>query len=716
MPRLLQRRAILCALSLWLVGATTQACAAIACMDRGGDALPADAYPVPVSRSRELQQLLDEHGRVRLDPAGDYRKAGTLTLRSDQAMFGVAGARVARLVVAPGTSGSIVSGIIPDALEFPPSALRTHDNCFERFAARSTPQQALVLRNAVVENNLFLDVGQVIVDTTIGGSVRNNRFIRTMVHGHSPAVQLLGRGATGADRNVFLWTNLLSAPGEAILVRGQRQANFVGLDAEDWNRNRLARNPSMLAATETETLRVFMAQGGDSKRAPDAYMDMDAGRVDLIGLVLYQAAQPAIRIRQGVKQFSSLLASSSRLIDESKDAAGWTAFADFTDRVDVRAAAAPAAVAGSPTAWNPPVFQPVPDPAGPDWRRRRLSARDSAPELQRLIDAQGIARLPPGVFFIASSLRLKSGQGIVGSGSGRTVIVAMSDDIDILVADDHVASPRPLSWVLADLALQGGRSGIRHDARGAGAGAQFVHTQLSHLVFSDMAQAGIVVDGIYGWDNNLLDDIAFLRMPVGIQQKPNPAYESAERSGNIAGANYMDKNLCYRCRFEDTGTGLELIAKRANNLNACVDCRFVRNRRSAVRLQYNGSTVLANCDFIGNGGDPVISSDQPVGVVGSRFVAGNAATMLGPQAVCESCRFEGSGSDVRIAARGARVFIVNSHSSGMPLGSHVSGLLADSIIPGVEPARLLGMSDGRHRVLVPGPPQPAEGLLVDWPP
>lgn len=562
-------------------------------MHRGGDALPADAFPLPVSQVAEFQQQLDAHGRIRLDPAGDYRRASGIVIRSGQAIFGAAGTRMGRLVVAPGTSGTIVSGVVPDALEFPPSPLRTHDNCFERFAARYTSQAALTLRNVVLENNLFLDSGRVVIDTSRGGRVRNNRFIRTQVHGHSPALQLLGSGADSADRNVFLWINILSAPGEAIDIRGQGQVNLVGLDAENWNVRGLASRPAMLTTERTGTLRAFMPQGGDAKSVPGPFMDVEAQQFELIGLRLYRAAYPAIRVQNRTGRHVNAPVGGPYLAAQGESSA---------------------------VPWEVPEFGAVADPAGPEWRIRRGMAPDDTARLQRMLDEQGIVRLPAGVFHISAPLRLRSGHGIVGAGAGRTAIVARTDDIDLIVGEEHLDEPSRSSLVLVDLTLQGGRAGIRHDARGSGPGAQYVHSFISHVVFRDMTQAGILVDGIYGWDNNLLDEVTFHRLPVGIMQLPNPAYISAEVSGNVPGTNYLDKNVCYRCRFEQVETGLWLVAKRANNLNACVSCRFITFSSTAIRLKHSGNTIIANSDFIGAGGRPVIESDLPVGLVSSRFL------------------------------------------------------------------------------------------------
>jgi hypothetical protein len=688
----------------------------IECMNRGGDALPADAYAVPVSRAAELQGLLAAHGQIRLDPAGDYRRATGITIRSGQAIFGAAGTRIGRLIVAPGTRGAIVSGVVPESLEFPPSTLVTRDNCFERFASRNAPQAPLTLRDVFVENNLFLDVGPVVVDTSRSGRVQGNRFIRMVVHGSSPALQLSGR-ESGGDRNVFLWSNFLSAVGDAIVVKRQAQVNFVGLDAEDWNQRGMGSNPAMLSVTRSGTVRAFMPQGGDSKARPNPFMDVEAQRFELVGMRLYRSGEPAIRLREPAATFISILASGQRVHEDSQAGSRLLAYPDWTDRVDLRGEfALPASEASiTATAWEAPVFEPIPAPAGVDWREQRKLAPDSAAELQRLIDQQGIAKLPAGIFFISQPLRLKRGQGIIGAGTSRTAIVAKSDDFDLIVGADEPGKSGPTSLVLIDLTLQGGRSGIRHDAHGSGSTAQYVYTHLSHVLFRDMTESGITIDGIYGWDNNLLDNLTFHRLPVGIRQVPNPAYISAEVSGNIPGVNYLDKNVCYRCRFEQVDTGLELIAKRANNLNACVNCRFADNRRGAIRLRYNGSTLIANSDFIGNGGDPVIASDQPVGIVSSRFHAGAGGSLLDTDAVCEACEFTAvASSRASIAKAGARVVLLNSRAHGIGIGGKVSGLLVDS--PVGTTARVLQLSGGRELPLLRGEPRPAPGLLVDWEP
>jgi hypothetical protein len=347
-----------------------------------------------------------------------------------------------------------------------------------------------------------------------------------------------------------------------------------------------------------------------------------------------------------------------------------------------------------------------------------VAAPDSRKLIQDLIDAQGVAIVPAGVYYLSGPLYLHNGQGIVGAGAGRTALVAKSSDVDLVASDDHLEDKHATSLSLIDITLQGGRAGIRHDEQGSGKGAQYNLMHISHVVIRDMSEAGIVISGIYGWDNNLIDNVVFLDSPVGILQLPNPKYISAQVSGDIAGMNYLDKNVFYRCRFERVGRGMDLVAKRANGLNACIECSFRENARGAMRLVNNLSTVIANSDFDDGGGDPVIESNFAVGIVGSRFKAGRETkSFLDTDAICEGCSFTGTGASKASIARGrARVVLMNTTSSNVEIGAEVSGLFLDTSFKGsaLVPARLAVLSAGREQVLVEGPPVPAPELLVDW--
>jgi len=237
------------------------------------------------------------------------------------------------------------------------------------------------------------------------------------------------------------------------------------------------------------------------------------------------------------------------------------------------------------------------------------------------------------------------------------------------------------------------------------------------VVIRDMAEAGISISGIYGWDNNLIDNVTFCRMPVGIKQTPSAWYVSSALNGDVEGMNYMDKNVFYRCQFDEVGIGMELTAKRANGLNTCIGCVFRHNRLAAMRLTWNVSTVVANSDFIENGGDPVIASNMPIGIVGSRFIDGPGKSFLDSDSICEGCRFRHAGNGITsVGHEGGRVLLVDSVSTGVPLGAVSRALLMNSSLR--ETGRLQAMvaeiSDGVSRAVVPGRSQPAEELLQQW--
>jgi hypothetical protein len=69
----------------------------------------------------------------------------------------------------------------------------------------------------------------------------------------------------------------------------------------------------------------------------------------------------------------------------------------------------------------------LPDPLGANWRTERVGKPDSTAYIQNLINTNGIAELPEGVFYISSTLlpidnAAIASKGIQGKGTGKTVI------------------------------------------------------------------------------------------------------------------------------------------------------------------------------------------------------------------------------------------------------------------------------------------------------
>lgn len=707
----------------------------VRCFTGGREAMPRDAYSLPVARASEIQQVLDQHRKVKLDPGADYAKrGGSIKLSSGQELYGIAGSKIAHVVVEDGATGVILQGVTTQGIHFLASRRVTRGNCFSRISG------PIIVKDAALEDNLFVDVTRtkLDIDTRGGGYLRNNRFIRVMTHSAYPALRMLGDPKRLSGGNVFLWLNILTPHGDGIVVDGQEDVTFVGLDAESWNWLNLAKKSAMMTVSDTGVLRIIAANGGDAKSSTGRYLDAGADEVQIFGTNIERVGDPAVVIQPQVKRLFTSNTQDLSFMDLAKAFSAKT----FTNgKADIvlrglnhhRATLAAQDVSelremfierkASRAAWQRSISDPIPDPAGSKWSEDLDKKPDSTAYLQGLVNSQGIARVPAGVYYISDSIKIRNGQGLIGEGAARTAIIAKRPTLDMIISDEHIVRPAPSTFTLADITLQGGRNGVRHDAAGAGPGAQFNLVFLSHVTFREMSEAGILISGIYGWDNNFIANVNFFRCKeAGIKQRASPLYFR----GDGPGMSYMDKNVFYRCQFVESGTGVDLHARRPNNLNAFIDCTFRNNVKSAASMTRNSSTIFANSEFINNGGDPVVISDKPTFFVNSYFHAGkNNVSMLPDQATCEGCVFEnGKAANTSIvetqrmlpslAVRAPRVFLYNSRSIDMSIGKIGSAILMNTLLPkdGSLNQQALSIHNGEVRVLVPGLPDPTGQFLI----
>ena len=711
--------------------ANQNASISVPCFDGRGDAMPRDAYPLPVARAYEIQDALDQHRKVKLDPGADYAKrGGVIRLASGQELYGISGSKVARVVVEGGATNVVLQGVATEGINFPASEKVTRGNCFYRITGPVT------IKDAKLEDNLFVDISntQLDIDTRRSGYLRNNRFIRVMTHATYPALRMLGDSSRLSGGNVFLWLNILTPHGDGVVIEGQDDVTFVGLDAESWNWSKRATNPAMMTVTNTGTLRIIAANGGDAKNSTGHYLDAGADEVQIYGTNIERIGDPAIILRPQARRFFASNIQNLSISDLARDAFRAKAFTGREPGMLVRGVN-PGQQAMSANdmsifrgmlvnrsmsgvAWERPVFAPIPDPAGPGWKVGINKKSDSTDYLQGLVNSQGVARVPAGIYYISKPIRIRAGQGLIGEGADRTVIIAKQPNIDIIIGDEHITKQAPYPFTLADITLQGGRNGIHHDTRGV----QFNRIVLSHVTFRDMSESGIFIDGIYGWDNNFIDNVNFYRCgESAVKQRVSPTYIR----GDDPGMSYMDKNVFYRCQFVESGHGVDLKARRANNLNAFVDSVFKGNTKSAATMTNNSSTVFANSDFINNGGNPIISNNKPTYFVNSYFRAvKNNVAMLPDDATCEGCVFEKGGSTVAtIVAEAAmvasvisdspKIFLYNSKSIDMPLGGFRTGILVNTFLAGDKPLnhQAAFIRNGDIYVLAPGLPKPSGQFL-----
>ncbi len=626
------------------------------CPQLAHSAFPKDAHYVPESEALQLNRLLESEKRIRLEPRGNYLKSPTVYLKTGYEIYGLGRTLLPKIIVRAGTRSALLSDVATETLIFEGADLATSNNCFNRI---STTHGAVQISDAKLENNLFTDVsGKIAIDTRRHGYIKDNLFIRTMVHSAFPAITIIGDPAKKSMNNLFVWTNILTPHGDGIIVDNQKDISFIGIDAEAWNWRDKAKRPGMMNVSNTDFLSVFMATGGNHRIKKARYFNLDAQNIFLQGTRIERQAIPGISLGPSVENILTVGAksvgmevksASTQVIEILKDEKALsTPFAESSASSIQRALELDKKRNNT---WMKPKLKSIPDPAGSGWKRALDKAPDSSEFIQSLVDSQGIARLEAKVYYIAKPIRLKDGQGIVGASADHTAIIAKSGEMDIIVGADHLDKPKTVRFVLADVTLQGGRNGINHSRSGSGGGAVYNKITVSHVTFREMSDACILLDSIHSWDNNFIDNVNFYKCKTGIKQRPDPLYIR----GNRPGMTFMDKNVFYRCQFEECETGIDMAARRANNLNAFIDCQFKENRR--IINQKNSTTIFANSIFVNNEGEPAIESDKPVGIVNSSFSqTEKKTTLFGSNVLCNSCSF-----DLRNATS---TKLVSNHSHG----------------------------------------------------
>lgn len=664
---------------------------------------------VPVGEASTLQAALDRYGVVRLESA-NYEKKGppALVLRSGQRIYGSPGTWLPKIQVENGAHDAVLSTVGTQEISFAAGPNVTRNNTFERILGGG-----LKVKDSKVENNLFLDMSNssLDVDTRNRGYFRNNRFIRFMAHGASPAISLKGDPDWQSYGNVWIWTNVMTPAGNTIYLDNQRDATFVGLDVESWNWEKKA-TQAMFTTGPMGKLRVMLA-GGDQYLPKDQWtsiFDVGAQDFELLSLSAQRASQPGIILRQSNKAAFLLDAPGWQVKSEGKARRFSSLFAnrapswkDFWHHdavaADMNPAASPAWRHASFAFLPPPRFESIADPAGPNWAKDRDKKPDSTQYIQDMVDRDGIAHLPAGVYYISRPIALGNDDGILGAGAHKTAIVAKDPDMDLIVSRSHQGERYSLGhFTLGDLTLQGGRNGIHHDPEGAGGGAQFNLVYLSHVTIRDMQNAGIFIDRIMAWDNNFIDHVTFYRNGVGIKQRVDPLW----LGGDKPGMSYLDKNVFYNCQFVQNGKGLELDARRQDNFNAFINTLFQDNRAYAADLHNNQAVLFLNSWFVNNGGNPSVKNNKLEFFVQSRFYGGPLSkSMIGSHAFVLGSHFYRNGrTSGRILSEPAKGFFIDNVSD-MPVGKVEEGYLANNRFarnPDLNKARMV-MRDGKAQVL-----------------
>lgn len=660
-------------------------------------ALPEDAYYLPESKAMLLNKVLDKHGSVRLDPNGDYSRAFTIKMKSNQALYGLASTRVPNIIIEPGSENVIVSGIHNKKLEFPPSKLVTSKNCFNSI------RTSIEVKSARLENNLFTDFqgGIIKIDNTRNGYFRNNRFIKTMTHTAWPALTVRGNDVEYSFGNHFLWTNILGPLGDSVVIDGQKNIIFTGLDIESWGWGRQVRKdikinyPAAINVSNTGFISLAMTHGGNHRVKNSSYFNLDANDILMLSSFVEKQTSSGLVLGENVKRLLAVNtrtighragSNETKVVELFKDdkpvlAQNWMPVSDNKISVDMKADVADILEQEKAIfrKWRKPVNEMSTDHSELILLDGLKVYKNASSQIQALVDRDNIAHLDAGLYYLSSPIKLKDGQGLIGKGQSKTILVADSSDIDLIVGATHLDKKLKSTWfVLADLTLKDGKNGVYHAASGSGGGAQYHRSILSHVTFSNMSNAAIMLDSIYGWDNNFLSHVNFMKCKTAIKQRPSPLY----KGGDVPGTTYMDKNVCYRCNFVENGIALDMLGVRGNGLNAYINSKFVRNGK-IIQATHPLSNFFANSVFIDNYGDPAIETNHMLGFFNSDFIQSIPGSIFQSRTLCDGCRFDIRTSKASVVKsdgnnKAELNLFINSELNISSYGDIYSGLLLNS--------------------------------------
>ncbi|MBZ4033587.1 hypothetical protein K6T82_02345 [Flavobacterium sp. 17A] len=563
------------------------------------------AYLLPLTQKATIQQALDKYGSVRLEK-GDY--SGTnIVMKSNQKLYGhPTQSRISAVTIAAGSTGVVLESVAP----VDQTITLQSGGVISNITFKSIKWATLVGTNVMLENNTFINMsGPIRIDCSQSGYIRNTKIIKHQSQGGLNMLVLKGNSSTPSYGNVSLHTNFLTPHGNTTDIAGLSSLTFVGLDAEGWN---LAGEgtKAMISATNIGNVKITAFNGANSYSAVKTpSFDIDAANVFFLDKAMnYPTDVLSTRANMFVVNGAGTYTRKSGTVtgfDVQANLNGSnTVKYNGTEQVTaitnstILANLSSSILGTKYTPWARPTWETLPDPLGANWRTNRVGKPDQTSYLQNLINTKGVADLPEGIFYIGSTLKLPvdSNHGIVGQGTGKTVIVGLTDDFPLI----SLTGGQDANFILSYLTLQGGSVGI-YASQDYGS-QHMSYENMKFVVFRDQ-NYGIQLKQIKGFDNNFLDNLGFVNCNIGFFQNPLTPY-----ANDIDTSSFVDKTMFYKNQFINCSTAVSMMATRADNLDAWVDCKF-DGGKTALALNAQNAPLAANCDFTNYTGANVITSN-----------------------------------------------------------------------------------------------------------
>lgn len=565
-----------------------------------------------------IQQCVSKKKRVRLRPV-DYSRAlngRALIISTGQEIFGLPGTVIPIINIVNGSKRIRISNIETVRIEFLPGKYEFSENNI-----KNVKGDVVGIDVKMVSNRFVRILGRLNFQNKFDGYLRDNLFVGCHAHGSFPAITLIGNKKYSSSGNAFLWYSFQTPAGSATKILEQDDISFAGVAAEAWNYLFRDRSWSpLIDVRQTGKLNIIGAGiGGEHSPFPTPFLTSDARENVLINVF---GTSPKFNDKNISPKSPWTKGDLNKIIINNPRKFSWIYPISKNFQVDYGVVHS-----GDKIYFDkyssfrlPMVLSSIPKiNSNVQYEKiSRINRIDSSRIIQDAIDKSpsGIIFLPKGVFYIGSPIILRGKQGIVGSGSNQTRLISLnnSDIIQPAPGDDGRSS-----FILSNLSLESGRIGINSSSKLFG---NFILQEifLADVSIKGMSDAGFLVDGIQGMDNNFIDHVDFIENNIGFKQNRSQIY-----GGNqAAGLNYVDKVIFYKSRFIRNKIGVSLLAGRQDNQNAWINNLFIDNINPII-LNNNdtalifGSTFFRNKYEIINSYDSRSESTSPLTIISSIF-------------------------------------------------------------------------------------------------
>jgi hypothetical protein len=670
-----------------------------------------NAYLLPLSRKAELQTALDTYGSVRLEE-GDYRDGGlqSITLRSNMKLFGDHTYNVVpEINIAAGSENVMVASVkLWYGLNF--LSGDPIKNCIVSHVSGGD----ISATNASVELSIFFDIigTNLLIDNSSSGYFRNNYLIKHWITSVSPQLFLKGNDITPSYNNIWVWLNLLTAHGDTTDIDNFGNIHMLGLDAEAWNYENLGTGKALLYMRNMTGVRLAGLTGNGYAANSSAVFDIESDHLTLLDKKITTSTGPASVTTAKTLTLNSD-ASPYTVNGGSDDTRGYfndnlltyngtNQTSTITDPI-VASNIKNSLLGPQKQPWPRPIFPEIANPTGINWQSERVGKPSSRAYIQGLIDTNGIANLPEGIYYIDAPLLVNLGEGIIGAGTGKTVIVGLTDDFNLI----NVRGAGIGAFTFNYLTLQGGDKGVHITSDGFDVWFQPNAINFKFVVLRNQATYGIEVAQLYGMDNCMFQQVHFFNIPVGFKQTPDPNFGGFETNHMT----YIDKTVFYKCQAINCGTGFSMKTSRADNLDAWVNCNFDGNTNSSIDFTNHNAPMVVNCDFKNSTGENIINSAYTIGLYSCNFSNNNTAAILnGNLATIEGCNFL---DDAPLFGTIDTAFIIDSVVTGS-ISNLSEGMLINSTLlanPSLNKL-LINVNSGVPTVILDDVSNPYPQLLI----